>query len=208
MSADEGSGADAGPDAKRAAGQGLHLDPASAERAAGLVRGWGNVPARDPVFAGREEQLAAARAGLLAGGPVVVHAVRGMGGAGNSQVATTPSPGGWTARTRCCLASSTPSSRSTSARSPAMPRRRRCAARLLAHSGSTRAGFRRQPGTGQGPPRYQALGREPGPRPAGAPGDGLARRAPPASHGLVASLAGTAPGRTGLNASVASAVGC
>jgi hypothetical protein len=87
MSADEGSGADAGPDAKRAAGQGLHLDPASAERAAGLVRGWGNVPARDPDFAGREEQLAAARAGLLAGGPVVVHAVRGMGGAGKSQVA-------------------------------------------------------------------------------------------------------------------------
>jgi hypothetical protein len=48
---------------------------------------WGNVPARDLDFAGREEQLAAVRAGLLAGGPVVVHAVRGMGGAGKSQVA-------------------------------------------------------------------------------------------------------------------------
>ena len=45
------------------------------------------MPARDPDFAGREEQLAAVRAGLLAGGPVVVHAVRGMGGAGKSQVA-------------------------------------------------------------------------------------------------------------------------
>jgi hypothetical protein len=52
-----------------------------------IERGWGNVPARDPNFAGREEQLAAVRAGLLAGGPVVVHAVRGMGGAGKSQVA-------------------------------------------------------------------------------------------------------------------------
>jgi hypothetical protein len=32
-----------------------------------IERGWGNVPARDPDFAGREEQLAAVRAGLLAG---------------------------------------------------------------------------------------------------------------------------------------------
>ena len=52
-----------------------------------IERGWGNVPARDPDFAGREEQLAAVRAGLLAGWPVVVHAVRGMGGAGKSQIA-------------------------------------------------------------------------------------------------------------------------
>jgi hypothetical protein len=37
-----------------------------------IERGWGNVPARDPDFAGREEQLAAVRAGLLAGGPVVL----------------------------------------------------------------------------------------------------------------------------------------
>jgi hypothetical protein len=56
-------------------------------RAKPIERGWGNVPARDPNFAGREEQLAAVRAGLLAGGPVVVHAVRGMGGTGKSQVA-------------------------------------------------------------------------------------------------------------------------
>jgi hypothetical protein len=37
-----------------------------------IERGWANVPARDPDFAGREEQLAAVRAGLLAGGPVVL----------------------------------------------------------------------------------------------------------------------------------------
>lgn len=55
--------------------------------AAGAVRGWANVPARNPYFVGREEQLAAIRAGLLAGGPVVVHAVRGAGGGGKSQVA-------------------------------------------------------------------------------------------------------------------------
>jgi hypothetical protein len=67
--------------------EGTDLDPALAERAAGVVRGWGNVPARDPAFAGREEQLAAIRAGLLTGGPVVVHAVKGMGGAGKTQVA-------------------------------------------------------------------------------------------------------------------------
>jgi hypothetical protein len=87
MSGDEGSNADVAPDATRAEGQGIHLDPVPAERAAGMVRGWGDVPARDPDFAGREEQLAAIRAGLLAGEPVVVHAVRGMGGAGKSQVA-------------------------------------------------------------------------------------------------------------------------
>ena len=68
-------------------GQGSQLGPVSAAGAAGVVSGRGNVPARNPDFAGREEQLADIRAGLLAGGPVVVHAVRGMGGAGKSQVA-------------------------------------------------------------------------------------------------------------------------
>jgi len=87
MSGDEGSDADAALAATRAEGQGIDLDPASAERAAGVVRGWGNVPGRDPDFAGREEQLAAIRAGLLAGAPVVVHSVKGMGGAGKTQVA-------------------------------------------------------------------------------------------------------------------------
>jgi hypothetical protein len=87
MSEDEGNDAGAAPDATRTEGQDRPLDPASAELAAGTIRGWGNGPARDPDFTGREEHLAAIGAGLLAGGPVVVHAERGMGGAGKSQVA-------------------------------------------------------------------------------------------------------------------------
>jgi hypothetical protein len=71
MSGDEGAGAGAAP----------------AERAAAVVGGWGNVPARDPAFTGREEQLAAIRAGLLAGGPVVVYAAPATGGNGKTQVA-------------------------------------------------------------------------------------------------------------------------
>jgi hypothetical protein len=63
------------------------VKPVSTVQAAEVVRGWGDAPARDPYFTGREEQLTAVRAGLLAGGPVVVHAVKGMGGAGKTEVA-------------------------------------------------------------------------------------------------------------------------
>ena len=51
------------------------------------MSGWGNVPGREAAFAGREEELDAIRGGLLAGGPVAVHAVNGAGGTGMTSVA-------------------------------------------------------------------------------------------------------------------------
>jgi len=48
---------------------------------------WGNVPARNPGFTGRDQLLADVRQALLSGGRAVVQALAGMGGVGKTQLA-------------------------------------------------------------------------------------------------------------------------
>jgi hypothetical protein len=50
-------------------------------------RVWGNVPARNAAFTGREELLGAVRGALLSDDRTVVQALRGMGGVGKTQLA-------------------------------------------------------------------------------------------------------------------------
>ena len=52
-----------------------------------LRRAWGNVPARNPGFTGREHLLATVRETLVSGDRAVVQALHGMGGVGKTQLA-------------------------------------------------------------------------------------------------------------------------
>ena len=61
--------------------------PDTAQPQAASRRLWGNVPARNPGFTGREDILAAVREALLTGGNAVVQALHGMGGVGKTQLA-------------------------------------------------------------------------------------------------------------------------
>lgn len=63
--------------------------PAEPTAGPGLVRRrvWGDVPARNPGFTGREELLAAVRTALLSGGRAAVQALHGWGGVGKTQIA-------------------------------------------------------------------------------------------------------------------------
>ena len=68
-------------------GTGIHASP-QAPVAREPLRAWGNVPARNPAFAGREEQLARIRHALAGeGGRAAVQALHGMGGVGKTQLA-------------------------------------------------------------------------------------------------------------------------
>jgi tetratricopeptide (TPR) repeat protein len=60
----------------------------AAQPQAEISRGlWGNVPAQNRGFTGREDILVAVREALLAGGSAVVQALHGMGGVGKTQLA-------------------------------------------------------------------------------------------------------------------------
>jgi tetratricopeptide (TPR) repeat protein len=66
------------------AGRDLHVHQPSASY---VKRVWGSVPARNPNFTGREDLLRAIGGALASGEQVAVHALRGMGGVGKTQLA-------------------------------------------------------------------------------------------------------------------------
>lgn len=65
----------------------VHIHEPLHAQSAAPVRAWGNVPARNPMFVGREEQLAAIRDAVLSGHRAAVQALHGMGGVGKTQLA-------------------------------------------------------------------------------------------------------------------------
>lgn len=65
----------------------VHIHEARPAQPPAPVRAWGNVPARNPVFTGREAQLAAIRDALLSGNRAAAQALHGMGGVGKTQLA-------------------------------------------------------------------------------------------------------------------------
>jgi hypothetical protein len=64
----------------------LRAMPREARFPGTMPRVW-NVPARNPHFTGRGDDLAAMAAGLATGATVTVHSLRGMGGVGKTQLA-------------------------------------------------------------------------------------------------------------------------
>ena len=65
----------------------VHFPPPGQPQPAALRRVWGDVPARNLGFTGREELLGAIRQALVSGDRAVVQALRGMGGVGKTQLA-------------------------------------------------------------------------------------------------------------------------
>ena len=81
---------DAGRDAYTAGENQLvvHFPRASPPESPGAPRRvWGDVPARNPVFTGREALLGTVRSALVSSDRAVVQALRGMGGVGKTQLA-------------------------------------------------------------------------------------------------------------------------
>jgi len=76
-----------GRDSYAGSGNVFHIHEAQEASPAAAVRAWGNVPVRNPVFTGREEQLAAIHGALLSGNRAAVQALHGMGGVGKTQLA-------------------------------------------------------------------------------------------------------------------------
>jgi len=70
-----------------AAARDVIVNQATAPPAPAPLRAWGNVPARNPSFSGREERLATMRETLLSGNRAAVQALHGMGGIGKTQLA-------------------------------------------------------------------------------------------------------------------------
>jgi hypothetical protein len=69
------------------AGRDVHIHQALPSAPPAPIRAWGNVPARNRAFTGREEQLAHVRDALTSGNRAAVQALHGMGGVGKTQLA-------------------------------------------------------------------------------------------------------------------------